>query len=448
MKTKNNAAFINQELESLERVIFTRLKLYFKQEAPYQDITQVPWANPMGYQGNYVDFVLDNHLQMPERLCLALSVASLLKPQLLEAFYISNNDTGWRFVEFGCVQDTQSTVLLPSVHTLLFLLCGVEVEARIAYLKYFAQHQLFTHHMVMQGGLQTNIQNEAGVLQLQKAFIHQLIYNGEYTIAFSSTFPARRLETLHTWQDLVLPDYTMQQVEELKTWVEFGNTMLREWDMYGKVPQGYKVLFYGESGTGKTLTAGLLGKYTQKAVYVIDLSSVVSKYIGETEKNLAAVFDEAEKHDWILFFDEADALFGKRTNVKTAHDRYANQEVSYLLQRLETYKGLVVLSSNYKSNIDDAFARRFQSMIYFPMPDAALRLRLWQNTFSAHTHLHKSIDLNTIAADYKLSGGNIVNVVRYASLMAIKNNTNIIQHQDIIDGIVREFDKRGEYVRV
>ena len=128
------------------------------------------------------------------------------------------------------------------------------------------------------------------------------------------------------------------------------------------------MLFHGPPGTGKTLTAGLLGKIAQKDVYRIDLSMVISKYIGETEKNLARLFDKAERKDWILFFDEADSLFGKRGQVKDAHDKYANQEVSYLLQRVEAYNGLVILASNFKNNIDEAFLRRFQSIIYFPLP--------------------------------------------------------------------------------
>lgn len=132
------------------------------------------------------------------------------------------------------------------------------------------------------------------------------------------------------------------------------------------VKPGYRTLFYGSSGTSKTLTAALLGKMTGRGVYRINLSKMVSKYIGETEKNLAQIFDRAEKEEWILFFDEADALFGKRTSIKDSYDRYANQEVSYLLQRMEDFNGLVILESNLKK-IDEAFMRRFQSIIHFPL---------------------------------------------------------------------------------
>src|SRR5579884_1805242 len=147
---------------------------------------------------------------------------------------------------------------------------------------------------------------------------------------------------------------------------------------------------------------------------------VVSKWVGETEKNLASIFDEAERNDWLLFFDEADALFGKRTQTSSAHDRYANQEVSYLLQRIEDFSGVVILASNLKSNIDEAFARRFQSMIFFPMPAPAERLRLWQGAFAQRRRLDDSVDLEQIASEFEMSGGAVVNVLRYASLKAVR----------------------------
>jgi SpoVK/Ycf46/Vps4 family AAA+-type ATPase len=172
-------------------------------------------------------------------------------------------------------------------------------------------------------------------------------------------FPAQRITTEMEWKDLVLNEQTLAQIEELHAWINHSSTLLYDWGMKRQFKLGYRVLFYGPPGTGKTLTASLLGKYTGKDVYKIDLSMVVSKFIGETEKNLSSLFTKAESKDWILFFDEADALFSKRTNVRDAHDKYAHQEVSYLLQRVENYDGLVILSSNLKSNIDDAFIRRF-----------------------------------------------------------------------------------------
>ncbi|MGB5979407.1 MAG: ATP-binding protein, partial [Cyclobacteriaceae bacterium] len=222
--------------------------------------------------------------------------------------------------------------------------------------------------------------------------------------------------------------------------------LLYDWGMIRKLKPGYCALFYGPPGTGKSLTASLLGKRTGRDVYRIDLSKTISKYIGETEKNLAGIFDRAEHKDWILFFDEADALFGKRTNISDAHDRYANQEVSYLLQRREEYNGLVILASNLKSNLDEAFTRRFQAMIQFPMPQTAERLQLWEKGFSNKTVLESHEELQEIARSYELSGGSIINVIQHSSLMALRRGEHVIQTRDIMDGIKREYRKIGRTI--
>ena len=173
---------------------------------------------------------------------------------------------------------------------------------------------------------------------------------------------------------------------------------------------------------------------------------VVSKFIGETEKNLANVFDQAENKRWILFFDEADALFGKRTQTSSSNDRYANQEVSYLLQRIEDFSGVIVLATNLKANLDDAFSRRFQSMIYFGLPDPQQRLQLWQNGFSHKSPLEPGLDLEAIAQKYEMAGGAITNVVRYTSMKALKRGDAVIMQKDILKGIKKEFAKEGKLV--
>jgi SpoVK/Ycf46/Vps4 family AAA+-type ATPase len=233
----------------------------------------------------------------------------------------------------------------------------------------------------------------------------------------------------------------MLQLNEIETWVTHHQKLMKEWGMERILKPGYKSLFYGPPGTGKTTTAALLGKKTNRDVYRIDLSQMVSKYIGETEKNLAKLFDRAENKEWILFFDEADALFGKRTSTRDAHDRYANQQISYLLQRIEDYDGLVVLATNLKGNIDDAFMRRFQSTINFPMPTAEERFKIWDNGFSKSVELDKTIDLMEIAKKYEISGGAIINIIQHCSLRALGRDSNLINQNDIIEGIRREYHK-------
>jgi SpoVK/Ycf46/Vps4 family AAA+-type ATPase len=169
----------------------------------------------------------------------------------------------------------------------------------------------------------------------------------------------------------------------------------------------------------------------------------VSKYIGETEKNLAKVFDQAQYRGWILFFDEADALFGRRSEIKDAHDRYANQEVSFLLQRIEVFDGIAILASNRRENLDDAFARRFESVIFFPMPHPDERLRLWRQGFPPQAQLHPALDLARIAQEHTLSGGAIMNVIRYVSLQALQNGSCMIDSDLVLQGIRREYAKEG-----
>lgn len=209
------------------------------------------------------------------------------------------------------------------------------------------------------------------------------------------------LATHYEWSDLVVDQSTSRQLSDIHECT--------------KSRQSCHALFYGPPGTGKTLAAALLGKQLQQEVYTINLSQVVSKYIGETEKNLGRIFDEAESKNWILFFDEADALFGKRTDVKDSHDKYANQEVSYLLNRIETFNGLAILATNMKNNIDDAFIRRLRFVVYFPIPAPQERLRLWQKGLATHQLSVEPSHLQSIADKYDLSGSAIMQTAEQVS---------------------------------
>ena len=172
---------------------------------------------------------------------------------------------------------------------------------------------------------------------------------------------------------------------------------------------------------------------------------VISKFIGETEKNLSKIFDAANHKNWILFFDEADALFGKRSNIQNSNDRFANQEVSYLLMRMEEYEGLAILATNFRSNIDKAFLRRFQSIVHFAAPDKVQRLRLWEQSFSVSTKLSGDVDMSALADHFSLTGAGIMNVVQYASLMALRKGNNIITKDNLMTGIKKELTKESTF---
>ena len=203
------------------------------------------------------------------------------------------------------------------------------------------------------------------------------------------------------------------------------------------------VLFAGPSGTGKTMSAQIIAGELGLDLYRIDLSTVVSKYIGETEKNLGRIFREAEDSNSILFFDEADALFGKRSEVRDSHDRYANIEISYLLQKMEEYQGIVILATNFRKNIDDAFVRRLHFAVEFPFPDEEYRLQIWQKVFPQEAPLGQDADLELLARQFKVSGGNINNIGVTSAFLAAQDG-QVIKMEHLIRATKREYQEMGK----
>jgi len=229
---------------------------------------------------------------------------------------------------------------------------------------------------------------------------------------------AQRLEPVASWQELVLPEAQKIILHQISAHAKNRLTVYQKWGFAGKSSRGLGIsaLFAGESGTGKTMAAEVLAQELHLDLYRIDLSAVVNKYIGETEKNLRRLFDAAEDSGAILLFDEADALFGKRSEVRDSHDRYANIEVSYLLQRMEAYWGLAILTTNMKSALDTAFLRRLRFVVQFPFPDAARREAIWRNIFPEATPI-ADIDYAKLAK-LNVSGGNIRNIALSAAFLA------------------------------
>lgn len=240
---------------------------------------------------------------------------------------------------------------------------------------------------------------------------------------------AQRVDSRAQWADLVLPDVALASLKAIVAQVRQRSRVYRDWGFAGRSPRGLGIsaLFAGGSGTGKTLAAEVIANSLQLDLYRIDLAALVSKYIGETEKNLARVFAAAEASGAILLFDEADALFGKRSEVRDSHDRYANLEVSYLLQRIEQYHGLAILTSNFKQALDDAFLRRLRFVVNFPFPDAQARLAIWARAFPPATPL-ANLDLQRLAR-LSLSGGHIRNMALTAAFLAADENSVVSMSQ-------------------
>jgi len=381
-------------------------------------------------------------LNHSETIILLTAIVPHLIPNFFDNIIQECLPAGGEFAEFGGIKGNNTRYMLPTGDTAIFLLAGINADKRRQVLRYFSpDHWFYTEHILKLEDVKEGEPKTSGKLILQPEYVDLLTIGHASKPAFSPDFPAKLVTTKMEWNDAVLNPKTVQQITDIKTWLEHNNSLMNDWGMSKKIKPGYRVLFYGPSGTGKTLTATLLGKEFNKDVYRIDLSQVVSKYIGETEKNLEKVFQKAENKEWILFFDEADALFGKRSNVKDSHDRYANQEVSYLLQRVEDFPGLIILASNYKTNIDSAFVRRFNSIIHFPMPNQQERFELWKKSMPAKACYANDIDLWSMAGKYEVSGSAIINVVQYASLHALSEATSILSKTCLLEGIKREYEK-------
>jgi ATPase family associated with various cellular activities (AAA) len=381
------------------------------------------------------------HFTIPEKIVIILSLIPNYSPSFFDNIIKELLPNAGDFPEFGGVRGANHRGFLPTGETAQFILAGSDFEKRLEIQYLLTEGKLVKENILWLEPVRDGEPLMSGKIVLSQDWTDKILLGKIRPPKFSPDFPAKLVTTKMDWEDLVLNPKTAQPINDIKIWLHHNATFLQDWGMDKKIKPGFRALFYGPPGTGKTLTATLLGKQFQKDVYRIDLSQVVSKYIGETEKNLEKIFAKAENKNWILFFDEADALFGKRSSVQNAHDKYANQEVSYLLQRVEDFPGLIILASNFKSNLDSAFIRRFNSIIYFPMPDQEERYKIWRNSIPAKAGLGEDVDLLAIARRYELSGSAIVSVIHYASLQTIYKGGAIISKADIIEGIKREYEK-------
>jgi AAA+ superfamily predicted ATPase len=441
----NDPAFpLEAALNDLRQIIVYRMQTHFNQ----QPINFDKWLSD-AFNNRLIRQAVIKHVPTAvsarEYITLLLSLVPHVQPNFFESIIAAHLPNGGDFAEFGGVKGSNHRSILPTGETVQFILAGTDLEQRLQV------HQLFSedHFFYQQGILWLEPVKEgepimSGRIVMAQDWIDKLLLDKESAPRFGLDFPAKRIATPMIWDDVVLNQQTKKYVSEISNWLQLHHLFDEDENLKRKIKPGYRVLFYGPSGTGKTLTAALLGKQFNKEVYRVDLSQVVSKYIGETEKNLEGIFKKAETKNWILFFDEADALFGKRTTMQSAHDKYANQEVSYLLQRVEDYPGLLILATNFKSNLDEAFLRRFHSLIHFPMPNSSERLLLWQRSMPASLQRDADIKLEELAKQFEISGASILNAVQYATLQTYARNNGIITQQDLIDGVRKEYQKEDK----
>lgn len=372
--------------------------------------------------------IADADLDTPARCVLALALAQFVNPVILEPLFAQDKPGKQAFARSGGQTLTRG-VLQPSTETALYLIAGTDTALRVASMKLFEpDHSLSQRAGVKLVKAVTKQPGDHLDIPLQR--VVALCKGVAARPDKRRNFPARRLTSGLSWNDLILPASVMDTLDHILAWLQHRDEILEGWGLAHRFGRGYAALFSGPSGTGKTLTATLLGQRTGQDVFRIDLSLVGSTNIRETRKTFKQIFDRAEERNWILFFDEADALFAARTSASAAHDRYANQEVSYLLQRIEEYQGLVILATHSRSSIDNVIARRIQIAVPFSQPKQPERLRLWRNIL-ARLPMEPDVDIEALAQTYELSGASIVSVVRHAAISAKRNKTSVLTNEDI-----------------
>lgn len=432
---------LESALTDLQKIIAHRLQTHFNEQSFSFRQWMAQNFNGTLYKQELLQYV--PQLKHPDEwVILLLALVPHVRPDFFESIIREHLPSGGDFSEFGGVKATNHRSMLPTGETAQFILAGSNVEERLHIHSYFSEdHFFFKENILWLEPVKEGEPVMSGRIIMAQDAVDKFLLQKETLPRFGVDFPAKRITTEMNWDDVVLNPQTAEQVNDIGVWMQHHSLLQQDENLKRKVKPGYRVLFYGPSGTGKTLTAALIGKQFEKEVYRIDLSQVVSKYIGETEKNLESVFRRAESKNWVLFFDEADALFGKRTNVQSSHDKYANQEVSYLLQRVEDYPGLLVLASNFKSNLDDAFLRRFHAVIHFPMPSSTERLQLWQKAMPASLPADETVNLTELARLYEMSGASVLNAVQFAVLGAYAAGAKSLSREHLLDGIRKEFTK-------
>ncbi|MDD3038135.1 ATP-binding protein [Bacteroides sp.] len=429
---------MHEHISWFSEVLTTSIQLYFQQECEYNSLEEIQVPD-----SGWLEKVTSvQELSFEERIVIMLALMPHVCPQMLDIFFVQNKNFDRQYTEFGGWKGLSHGGFLPTGETAVFILAGEDVEKRKKMIGLLQRnHRLAVRNILQLEGAGDGEPFLSGQLSVSEEFLSRVLLDKDYKPDYHAGFPAKRITTELEWEDMVLDYHVTMELEEINTWIASNKIIMDEWGLARFLKAGYRSLFYGPPGTGKTLAATLLGKKNGMDVYRVDLSMIVSKYIGETEKNLAKVFDLAENRNWILFFDEADALFGKRTSTNTSNDRHANQEVAYLLQRIEDFPGMVVLATNLRSNIDEAFSRRFQSVIYFPMPTAELRAELWRKMLPEVWLGKNSEELIKQAAETELSGGSIANVVRRCALYLVHSDRVVLDSGTLRQALNKEKQK-------
>ena len=379
------------------------------------------------------------------RILLLLALAPHFKPELLDVLIIKNDHTGAIYTELGGRFEQNPAKFRPTLQTAFFLLSQDVLAQKLKIAQWFDTSGIFYRKNILTLETQANEHSQQSlnneVITPTEEFL-TLLTGAPYLPKMSTSFPAEPLTTSLEWDDLVLKKETLQNIEEVIALVEVIGQNDGRLRVSNHVKPGFRALFYGPSGTGKSFTAALMGKRLGMPVLRVHSAMLTSKFVGETEKNLDRLFDTAEGRQWILLFDEGENFFGQRSaGGGNAQDHYVNQQLGYMLQRIEAYNGLVIVSTNRKVAMDQAFKRRFQAMIEFPEPAEAERRLLWDKMF-AQVPLHADVQLHAFSDQYhELTGGLLTNVLVTAVAKMYHHNQSMVGHSHLEEAIAYEYKK-------
>ncbi|MDQ1161413.1 AAA+ superfamily predicted ATPase [Chryseobacterium sp. SORGH_AS 447] len=436
-----NHTALNDEMKWLQQLIDIRCRELFSEEITEAGTDHKIPEPPKADDGSPYSITVQTHqLTAIDRVILALGIASSHYPSILKTFVQIEESSNAFAIEAGGEYNKVSRSFKPTFQTALFLLAGKDLSLWSYY-----SEQLITGSVLLQNDIVYNRSSTEfihGKIELDTAYLNYFLSGKKPQLDHGSYFPGKLYQSDLTMDDIILEHTVREQIKPIGHYIKaLENGFFQGKGKEHSFKPGFIALFYGAPGTGKTMLAGILANTYGIDMYHVDLSQVVSKYIGETEKNLEVLFNRLQGKNCMLFFDEADALFGKRSDVKDAHDRYANQEVSYLLQRIEKFDGLTILASNFENNMDDAFKRRIDVSINVIRPSETTRENLWKHYLPKNVTFESDDLLKHITKEYSYTGANIRNIMKNAAIALHDLNETIITHSLLSPYLMIENEK-------
>lgn len=430
---------LNEEMKWLQLLIEMRCtELFLEDEAEMDTAYEVPEPPTINDESPYSVTINTHQLTAIDRVILALGVASAHYPSMLKTFVQIEESSNAFAIEAGGEYSKSNRSFKPTFQTSLFLLAGKDLSLWSQYSAQLINGSVLLKNDIIYNRSATEFIHAK--IELDTAYLNYFLSGQKPHLDHGSYFPGKLYKSDLTMDDIILENNVREQIKPIGHYIKALESGFFKNGEHTFKP-GFMALFYGAPGTGKTMLAGILANTYGIDMYHVDLSQVVSKYIGETEKNLEVLFNRLQGKNCMLFFDEADALFGKRSDVKDAHDRYANQEVSYLLQRIEKFDGLTILASNFENNMDDAFKRRIDVSVNVIRPTETTREALWKHYLPKNTTFESDELLKHLAKEYSYTGANIRNIMKNVTMAIYDRNETIITHSLISTYLMIENEK-------